>query len=63
MEETHPFTIEIKADPLNATRFRWAVCEGSQIHMRSPQSYATRGEAEMEAIAALKHAEQRRTEK
>jgi ureidoglycolate hydrolase len=59
MVEIHPFTIEIKADPLNATRFRWVVCEGDQIHLRSPQSYATRGEAEIEAAAALKHAEQR----
>jgi hypothetical protein len=49
--------IEIQIDPLNATRFRWAVREGSQMLLRSPQSYLTRGEAEKEATDARKRVE------
>ena len=53
MAKAHPFTIKIEPDPLSARRFRWTVCEGSQIHIRSPHSYATRREAEDEANNAL----------
>jgi hypothetical protein len=53
MATAHPYTIKIEADPLHADRFRWTVCEGDQIHMRSPHAYATRPEAEAEADAAL----------
>jgi hypothetical protein len=49
MEEVHPFTVRIEADPLNERRFRWTICEGDQIHIRSPHSYATRREADKEA--------------
>jgi hypothetical protein len=57
MGEIHPFTVRIEADPLNVCRFRWMVCEGSQIHIRSPHSYATRREADSEANEVmLKHA-------
>jgi hypothetical protein len=49
MGEVHPFTVRIEADPLSALRFRWTVCEGNQIHIRSPHSYATRREADREA--------------
>jgi hypothetical protein len=50
---TANYSIKIEADPLNALRFRWTVCEGAQVHMRSPHSCATRKEAETEANAAL----------
>jgi hypothetical protein len=53
MEEIHPFTVRIEADPLDEFRFRWTLCEGDQIHLRSPHSYATRREADTEANAAI----------
>ncbi len=51
--EKHPFTSNIVADPLRESRYRWTVCEGSQIQVRSPYSYATRREAENEAAKAV----------
>jgi hypothetical protein len=53
MGKVERFTVKIKPDPLVAGRFRWTVCEGDQIHLRSPHSYASRLEAEREADAAL----------
>jgi hypothetical protein len=53
MGAVHPYTIRIEADPLNALRFRWTVCEGTLVHMRGPHSYATRREAAEEASDAL----------
>jgi hypothetical protein len=53
MTKVHPFTFKIETDLLNNSRFRWAVCEGGQIHLRSPHSYATRREAETEANNAM----------
>jgi hypothetical protein len=53
MRETDLFTSRIEPDPLYAGRFRWTVCEGSQIHLRSPHSYATKREAEQEADKAM----------
>jgi hypothetical protein len=53
MGEKHPFTFNVMADPLRELRYRWTVCEGVQIHMRSPYSYATRSEAEKEAAKAV----------
>ena len=53
MAEIHPFTFKIEADPLRELRYRWTVCEGNQVHLRSPHSYATRREAEIEAAKAL----------
>jgi hypothetical protein len=53
MAENHLFTFKIEPDPLGERRFRWTVCEGGQIHLRSPHSYATRREAEVEASKAL----------
>ena len=53
MATVHPFTFKVDPDPLSERRFRWSICEGDQIHMRSPHSYATRREAEMEAGKAL----------
>lgn len=47
------FTFKIEPDPLGGQRFRWTVCEGSQIHLRSPHSYETRREAEAEANKAM----------
>ena len=55
----HPFSIKIEADSLDGLRFRWTICEGDQILLRSPQSYATRREAEKEAAEALNRAEVR----
>ena len=53
MGEKHPFTFKVMADPLRESRYRWTVCEGNQIHMRSPTSYATQSEAEKEAARAV----------
>jgi hypothetical protein len=53
MAEVHPFTIKIEPDPLREMRYRWTVCEGIQIHLRSPHSYATRREAENDAAKAM----------
>jgi hypothetical protein len=53
MAEVHPFTVKIEADPLRENRYRWTVCEGTQIHLRSPHSYTTRREAEKEAEKAM----------
>jgi hypothetical protein len=53
MTAAHPYQVRIEADPLNALRFRWTVCEGVLVHMRSARSYATRLEARAEAEAAL----------
>jgi hypothetical protein len=53
MLEAHPFTFEIQADPMRESRYRWTVCEGVQIHVRSPHSYATKDEAEKEAAKAV----------
>lgn len=54
MDEVHPFSIMIEADALNPRRSRWSLCEGNQILMRSPHSYATRREGENEASEAMK---------
>jgi hypothetical protein len=53
MDKAERFTFHVEPDPLGAGRFRWTVCEGTQIHLRSPHSYATRLEAEQEADKAL----------
>jgi hypothetical protein len=53
MVETHPYSFRVVMDPLRELRYRWIVCEGIQIHMRSPCSYATRREAEKEAAKAV----------
>jgi hypothetical protein len=52
MENAEQFRVRIELDPLIVGRFRWTVCEGVQIHLRSPHSYATRIEAEREAECA-----------
>jgi hypothetical protein len=44
-DEAHQFMANVDADPLRAGRYRWTICEGVQIHLRSPQSYATQREA------------------
>jgi hypothetical protein len=53
MVEAHPYTFRIDPDPLRESRYRWTVCEGIQIHVRSPHSYATKDEAEKEAAKAV----------
>jgi hypothetical protein len=52
-EEAHPFTVRIDADPLRERRYRWTISEGFQIHLRSPQSYATEREAKKDADRAM----------
>jgi hypothetical protein len=53
MAEISRFTYRILPDLLGVRRFRWTVCEGEQIHLRSPHSYATRREAEIEGGKAV----------
>ena len=53
IDEAHPFMFNVDADPLRARRYRWTVCEGIQIHLRSPQSYATQHEAKEDADEAM----------
>ena len=53
MLESHPYSFNVMTDPLRDSRYRWTVCEGNQIHMRSPCSYAARSEAEKEAAKAV----------
>jgi len=63
MEEEHPFTVEIEIDLLNTGRFRWNVCQGYQIVMRSPHSYATRRQALNDGAEAMKRVEERYADK
>lgn len=53
VNEAPQYTFNIEADPLRELRYRWTVCEGSQVHLRSPQSYATRREATEDATKAM----------
>jgi hypothetical protein len=64
MADLHPYTFRIERDLLNESRLRWLLCEGDQIVLRSPHSYATRREAETEARAAMgRHADKWRVTK
>jgi hypothetical protein len=54
---------EIHADSMRVGRYRWTITEDFQIHLYSPRSYATRGEAREDAnkvIRVLAQREQRR---
>jgi hypothetical protein len=53
MAEKSPFLIWIEPDPLHPLWFRWTICEGEQVVMRSPRAYAARAEAEDEANQML----------
>ena len=53
VKEISLYKVRIETDPLNAVRYRWSLCEGDQVHLRSPHSYATRREAEADAKKAL----------
>ena len=53
MAEPDRFTFQILPDLLAVRRFRWTVCEGEQIHLRSPHSYGTHREAEIEGGKAV----------
>jgi hypothetical protein len=53
MPAVHQFTFRIERDPLSEGRYRWTVCERNQLHSRSPHSYATQREAEIEAAKAV----------
>jgi hypothetical protein len=60
MLKTHPFTFRIEPDPLQASRYRWTVCEGSQVHVRSPHGEAPNlgmvlGEESNGLVAVLLH--------
>jgi len=63
MEEPHPFTIEVMADPFDQSRFRWAICKGVQIILRSPKSFEFRGEAGSDAKDALARTDRRQNDK
>jgi hypothetical protein len=47
------FTFDIDADPLRERRFRWTIRKGLRVHLLSPQSFATRREANEDAVKAL----------
>jgi hypothetical protein len=47
------FTFDVDADPLRQRRFRWTILKGSLVHLLSPQSFATRREANEDAAKAL----------
>jgi hypothetical protein len=53
MIELHPFTFEIEPDPLIERRYRWTIREDDRVEARSPHSYATAREAEIEAQKAV----------
>ena len=53
MAEPDRFTYQILSDLMSVRRFRWTISEGAQIHLRSPHSYATRREAEIEGGKAV----------
>lgn len=53
MAEPHPYTFKIEPDPMRELRYRWSVCEGELVHRRSAHSYATRREAEADAVKAV----------
>jgi hypothetical protein len=53
MGDVHPFTFKIEADPLSKRQFRWTICKGGQIHIRSPRAYPSRRETEIEAKEAM----------
>ncbi len=53
MVEESPFLIWIEPDPLHPLWFRWTICEGEQVVMRSPHAYTARAEAENEANQVL----------
>jgi hypothetical protein len=55
MTAIHPFSIKTERDLLNEARFRWMLCEGDQVIIRSPHSYATRREAEQEADKVMQN--------
>lgn len=58
-QSEHPFSIRITSDLLNESKSRWVLCEGDRVVIRSPQSYASRGEAEAEANQAMGRQAQR----
>ena len=54
VKEAHPYSIKIEPDPLDERRrFRWCICEGTRVHLRSLHSYSTQREAEDEANKAM----------
>ena len=52
--DAQPFTVKIELDPLYGRRFRWTLWHGGQTILRSPRSYRTRREAEVEANQAMR---------
>jgi hypothetical protein len=49
-----PLKFVIEPDLLTGRRFRWGICEGDRIELRSPCAYETREEAEFAARTALR---------
>ncbi len=53
MTELHQLTFRIEPDLLREGCFRWAIFRSGQVQVRSEISYATREDAEADAIEAL----------
>jgi hypothetical protein len=52
-DEASAFSFRVEIDPLRERRYRWAIGEGFRLYRRSPQSYATRRQAENAALKAM----------
>jgi hypothetical protein len=50
----HQLSIKIEPDLLSRSRYRWMLCEGFKVVLRSPHAYETSDEASMEAKLARK---------
>ena len=50
----HQLSIKIEPDLLNLSRYRWMLCEGFKVVIRSPHAYQSSEEASMEAKLARK---------
>jgi hypothetical protein len=53
MAEAPTLTFNVEADPLRERRYIWTIRKALQIHLRSPQSFATRREAREDALKAM----------
>jgi hypothetical protein len=53
MAEAATLTFNVEADPLRERRYIWTIRAGSQIRLRSPQSFATRREVKEDALKAM----------
>jgi hypothetical protein len=53
MSKDHPFSIKVIPDPEREGRFRWTIYESGKQRDRSQDSFATRREAESDAIKVM----------